>query len=98
MMDISKKTAASTSQFDGVSWEKLKQKWVARVGFSNNHVSLNKTLGLFGIKGKKSTGEVEASECVKKVRNHVERINEDVVVEKKINKTLTKVALIYKIA
>ena len=76
MRDISKKTAASSSQFDGVTWNKSAEKWQAQICFSNTHVKFQKNLGYFGTKGDKSTGENEASERREKVKEHVERINE----------------------
>jgi hypothetical protein len=77
MRDISKKTFASTSQFDGVSWNKQAQRWHAQICFSNRHVKFTKNLGHFGTKGDKSTGESEASEWREKVKEYVERINEE---------------------
>ncbi len=76
MRDMSKKTAASSSQFDGVTWDKHSQKWKAEIRFSNSHAKFKKSLGVFGTKGDKSTGEVEANEWRKKVEENVERINE----------------------
>ncbi len=76
MMDMSQKTAASTSQFDGVCWDKKNQRWQVKMRFSNSHVKFRKFLGHFGVKGDKSTGELEASEWREKVRENVERIND----------------------
>jgi hypothetical protein len=76
MMDMSHKTPASTSQFDGVSWSKRSQRWQVYISFSNSNVKFRKFLGHFGVKGNKSTGEKEASEWREKVRENVERIND----------------------
>ena len=72
-MDVSRKTDTSTSQFDGIGWHKRSEKWQAQINFSNRHVKFKKSLGYFGTKGDKSTGEKEASEWREKVKEHVER-------------------------
>lgn len=69
MRDISKKNAASSSQYDGVSWHIGAQRWNARIWFSNRHERFQKNLGYFGTKGDKSTGESEASEWREKVKD-----------------------------
>ena len=77
MGDISKKTATSTSQHDGVSWAIKAQKWKAQIRFSNQHVKFVKHLGYFGTKNDKSTGELEAAAWRNKVKDQGERINEE---------------------
>ena len=69
MMDISRKTPTSTSQFDGVFWNNSRQKWMTRMRFSNGHVRFQKYLGLFD-------NEKEASEWRETLKEHVEQINE----------------------
>jgi hypothetical protein len=76
MMDMNKKTAASTSQFDGIYWDNRAQRWKAQMWFSNSHVNFRKSLGYFGTKGDKATGEKEASEWREKVKENVERISD----------------------
>ena len=77
MGDINRKTATSSSKYDGVTWNKSAEKWHANIRFSNKHVKFQKNLGYFGTKGDKTTGESEASEWREKVKEHVERINEE---------------------
>ena len=76
MGDISRKTADSTSSEDGVYWNSKSGKYEARMRFSNSHVKFNAHLGLFGVKGDRTKGELEASTFRDKVKANQERILE----------------------
>jgi hypothetical protein len=74
--DGDQKTSTSTSVHTGVSWSNSAKRWKEAIRFSNRFCRCKKELGMFGIKGKKETGQKEGAAWREKIKLHVDCINE----------------------